>query len=148
MDKDMFFRKAIRNDPVSSMGLIGIFIALVAVLVLCLFIKTGDTSRSVNISMFILAWSVGSLLGIMTSPYTAAEKKGFSSTAKIATAFLAGMFTDAIRGRVAESILGKEHLFVISAVLSTVILSFMFAYILRAYLVANIYDGHTVEPEK
>jgi hypothetical protein len=141
MSEDNYLRKAFKNDPISATALLVIFIILLADLALCIYVKTADTSRSTNVSMFILACSVGQLLGIMASPYTKSEKAGFSSTSKLAIAFLAGLFTDTVSNSVATSCLSKEHLFLTSLTLSAAILSFIFAYVLRAYVVTNIYEG-------
>lgn len=136
-----FLKKAFRNDPVSTSALAAVFVVLAAEAFLCCHVISTNTHRSTNASIFMLACSIGSLLGMLASPYTTQEKAGFSSTAKLAIAFAAGLFTDAARTRIASSCLGKDNIFLVSIALAAAILTFMFAYILRAYIVPNLYDG-------
>lgn len=142
MHEHSYIKKAYLNDPVSTVALVVITLVLMLECFLCFYVRTTDTGRPANVSMFVLACSVGSLLGMLASPYTQSEKKGFSSTTKLATAFLAGLFTEAVKSRVTDSCLSKQHLFLTAICFSAVILSLIFSYVLRAYVVPNLYDGY------
>lgn len=148
MHEHNFIKKAWLNDPVSTVALVVIAIVLVLECGLCGYVRTTDTGRPTNVSMFVLACSFGSLLGMLASPYTESEKKGFSSTAKLALAFFAGLFTEAVKCRVTDSCLSKQNLFLMAICLSAVMLSFTFSYVLREYVVPNLYEGgaNSVKP--
>jgi hypothetical protein len=141
MNDENYFTKAFRKDPVSSLSLTVVVLVLVAELAMCLCVRSTSTGRATNLSLFVLACSVGSLLGMLSSPYTNAEKQGFSSTAKILVAFVAGLLTETIKTRLTETCLSGRHMFLAAVCLSAATLTFGFSYVLRSYIVPNLYEG-------
>ena len=113
-------------------------IILITLVILSFFIKENEEDKWINLAIVVLGVSIGWLFGMYISPYGKGEEQKFTEYATAVSAFVSGYLLAKIDGLITkllspEQILRPVAGFRLIAGFSTVIVTMLVTYVVRAY---------------